>query len=68
MKNKGFRQIYMGLSRENKQQIQIRNQITSACGVSTMTFYNWLMQITRIPDVHKATIAQILNVNVSDLD
>jgi hypothetical protein len=66
--NIGFRQIYKKLPTQAKYRTTKRNEIIKQCGILQHTFYAWLQGFSPIPTHHKATIAQILNVNVSDLD
>jgi len=66
--NIGFRQIYKKLPTKAKYRTTKRNDIISQCGIHQHTFYAWLQGFSPIPQMYKATIAQILNVNVSDLD
>lgn len=67
MRNSGFRKIYMSLPREDKHQVKVRDKITTTCKVSKQSFYNWLMQITKIPNEHLESIAQVLDCKTTDL-
>jgi len=67
MRNAKLRQIYLNLPRINKSHIVLRNKIIDACHVSKQTFYNWTQCVTEVPEHHKQTIAQILNMPVDEI-
>lgn len=59
--------VYMNLSRKDKNHIKKRNKIVTECNVSTPIFYNWLRGLTPVPTLAQPIIAEILGVSIEIL-
>lgn len=63
MKNEFFVNHYKRLPRANKIYANIRDLIIKQTGVTSSIFYNWQQGITAIPEHHKPTIAEIMQID-----
>jgi hypothetical protein len=66
-KNANFHRVYKSVSRFEKQNVIVRNEIIKRCGITEAIFYLWLNGTTEIPFLAKPIIAEVLKTDLKTL-